>query len=553
MVVLCLKKSRGMIITIMTKRVSFFLTKMLYFTLAILFLIAFGLSIYAFFNPDMHFFQLDMQYRAVAFLLLVLFLLGLLFIIKRAERNPDTDRINYVDLIMLFFIAFCARLVFLLFYGYFVAPVSDFQMAHITAQGWAPPEFFELYRMYTNWAVYTVILGILYDLTISHFIMAQFLNVIFSSLTAVVIYAISLKISHKRSIAYTAAVFFALYPANILSNALLFMDHIAVFLICTIIYFMLRMRQADNLNQSSPVKYYIICVITGIILGVENSLKTMSTVLIIAFLISLTIDFFINKDDVKAASLISKPIFKIISTAVILVSFMTVSNYAVERVAQEVHGIEFTDSRNITASMIYIGLQPSGEGQIHLGDNPRLFQTMLEKADGDFDLARQMTYDFLWQDIRENPGQFALLFPQKFRWAWQDDTVPSYFVWITPAGDWVSIFQNPDPISPRLEYIARVILPSISQIFYIALVGFSVIGFLGAVKQRFCFGKFLMSLYSFGFILLLLIIEAQSRYKIMIIPCLCILAAYGIYITFNRVSRIRIPWKKYLMKSAEGK
>jgi asparagine N-glycosylation enzyme membrane subunit Stt3 len=85
-------------------------------------------------------------------------------------------------------------------------------------------------------------------------------------------------------------------------------------------------------------------------------------------------------------------------------------------------------------------------------------------------------------------------------------------------------------INPRLEYLAREVFPSLSHVFYMTLIAFSAIGAWAALKQlkeRFNYGLFLITLYSFGFFILLLIIEAQSRYKIMIIPCLCILAGYG--------------------------
>ena len=533
----------------MLVKTSNILSNLLYIVFLIFIFIAVTLSIYTLFFPSEYYYHLEMRHddvssiflslfsKGVSLFLLILSLVVLYFIFIKTKTG-EADKTTFNDVFFIFTTALCLRLIFLFFYGNFVAPVSDFQQAHVTAQGWASQEFLDNYRMWTNWAVYSVLLSLWYELTISTFASAQFLNVILTSATAVLIYVLAGHITNKRSIAIISAMLFSLYLPNILNNALLHMDNIAAFLICVMLLLILLMKK-----QKSWRKYYLLCILAGITGGIENSIKTMSYIVIIAYFICELLDILRNSEkDNNTLIDKAKPYLKLISSFVLMFVILSLTSNAIMRFAERELGIEFVEAKNITVGVIYAGLQPSGEGQIHLGNNPKYYMAMLEKTGGNHDLAREMTYDFLWKDIKENPGQFALLFPQKFRWAWQDDTMPAFYVFITPAGNMVSLFQSQDEISPRLLYISRVIFPVLSQMFYIILMLFTAIGLIKIIKDKNTmyplhnYGYLLLSLYCFGFFFLLIIMEAQSRYKIMIIPCLCIFAGYGLYISMSYFS-----------------
>ena len=524
----------------MSYRISNFLDKALYFTLLLFLVSAFVLSIHAFFNPDMHFFQLETNYMIFALILLLLFLSGLFIISKKTDEDKKTinktdeelsqtnlndsvqvmENIRIKDVVFVFMSAFFLRLCFVFFFGYFVYPYSDFLWAHLRGLNLLNPN---LYELWSGWAIFSIILRIIY-VTIPHYITAQFVNIIVTSITAVIIYVLALKILSKRNIALAAAVIFAFYPPNILYNTILTPEHIALLLTCIGILFLLMKRQ-------SFLKQCVFCVLAGILCAFSDSLKAMALIMIIAYIITSILACFTNRAVLPLEANKDIGLGKLLSKLFILFAILTatysVTLFAVERTAEHILGIEFTSPANRRASVFFIGLQPSGEGQVHLGNNPRLYLTLVEETGGDFDLAREMMYDFLWQDIRENPGEFALLFPRKFRWAWQDDVFPAYHVWLTTHRHAETLPQITEYISVELMYISENVLSTVSQIFYIALVGLSIVGVFGAFRRNFNYGFFYISLYLFGFFLLLLIAEAQSRYKIMIIPFLCIMAAYG--------------------------
>ena len=516
----------------LSKRIPFTLSKALYLALLFVLLIILMLSIYSFFNPDMHYYQLDMSFKGLAIVLLLLFLISIYLVVRRVcnvearlttnDTKDKTERgktallisgnFSSNDMLLLFLIAFSIRLCFLLFYGNSIPPFSDFGWAHETALGSPPHSRIELFP---SWAFFSLILRFLYQYTIPHFLSAQLLNAVATSVTTALIYVLAYRIGKNRDIALVAATIFAFYPANIIYNAILTPEHLAIFL-SSIILLLLSNK------QKSTTKHYINCGIAGIACAFMDYLKPIAMIIIIAYMIALILNNFINNTSRRA--------YKVFLPVLFLLFPYFVSSFAIGLCTESALGIKFADSSNTRAHFLYVGLQPSGEGQIHLGDNPTMYYYFLEQTDGDYSRAKEMTYDYLWKKIEESTKQFALLFPQKFRWAWQDDTVPSYYVW-------EEVHRNADTTAPRLLRISYEILPTISQLFYISLIALSAYGLVSILKKRFNFLLFMISLYCSGFIFLLLIIEAQSRYKCKIILFLCILAAYGAKSLFKRINK----------------
>jgi len=67
----------------LSKRIPFTLSKALYLALLFVLLIILMLSIYSFFNPDMHYYQLDMSFKGLAIVLLLLFLISIYLVVRR--------------------------------------------------------------------------------------------------------------------------------------------------------------------------------------------------------------------------------------------------------------------------------------------------------------------------------------------------------------------------------------------------------------------------------------------------------------------------------------
>ena len=502
----------------MTNKVCAFLVKTMYAVLFMFSVIMMFMSINAVLNPSLHFFQLDMNFAVQSAFILVLFI-GILFVIFNLTNAQREENIlsHSKDLTLIFLCAFCVRLCFLLFWGQHIDPVSDFGMAHATALG--SEAHLQQYELFPSWGFYTIVLGRFYSLLIPTHITGQLINAAAASLTAVLVYLLADRIYSNRKISIPAALLFAFYPSNILYISILTPEHLAAFISFIIVLLLTK-------NQKSYKKHMVIMAVSGALLALMDNLRPMALVLLTAFFITAFFDFFINNTSVERKK-IGVSIF--VSVGIFIFVYM-VSNYAFIRYIENRLNITIADSSSTRAHFLYIGLQPSGEGQIHLGNNPRMFHHFLHQTGRDFQLAGDLTSEFLLERIRESPEQFARLFPQKFHWAWRDDTVPSWYVFDR-------IRQDPSNHDSRLLYIAENVFPSVSQIFYVFIIALSSLGLWKSIRGRFNYPHFLVSLYWLGFILLLLIGEAQSRYKSVIIPFICILAAYGLCVLFTKGRR----------------
>ena len=111
------------------------------------------------------------------------------------------------------------------------------------------------------------------------------------------------------------------------------------------------------------------------------------------------------------------------------------------------------------------------------------------------------------------------MFIKKMVWAWQDDAIPVMYL------DRELTFLES---ASEEENIIITTFAGVAQLYYIALLGFSLIGTEGYIRRRdINYGMEFVLLTIFGYYCLLFLSEAQSRYKCLITPYLCILAAMG--------------------------
>lgn len=72
-------------------------------------------------------------------------------------------------------------------------------------------------------------------------------------------------------------------------------------------------------------------------------------------------------------------------------------------------------------------------------------------------------------------------------------------------------------------------MPGLTQLYYIFIMFFAAIGarfcYKFISKSKFCF---FITMFMFGYCCMLLLSEAQSRYKSMCLPIICIISAFGI-------------------------
>lgn len=84
-------------------------------------------------------------------------------------------------------------------------------------------------------------------------------------------------------------------------------------------------------------------------------------------------------------------------------------------------------------------------------------------------------------------------------------------------------------IHHRIYEVIKNVVPTIAQVMYAAMCVFSVIALVDDFRKDDMNKEWLfIKLIIFGYFVLLLIIEAQSRYKCLIIPLVCIMASRNV-------------------------
>lgn len=192
--------------------------------------------------------------------------------------------------------------------------------------------------------------------------------------------------------------------------------------------------------------------------------------------------------------------------------------------AERILDIEMNESS--MTHFLCIGLNTEGEGRIDLGSKSRFYDQLRGKGVSEEEATRA-TYEMLRKDWEENSDKIPKLFWLKFRNEWQDETQGAqYFI-----RDIEDDFINRDSCNGLQRFmidVARKYGQASSQWYYIFYMACACIGVGYGRKYLDNSLFFLLSLYTFGYTLLILITESNMRYKNMVVPILCIMAALGI-------------------------
>ena len=114
------------------------------------------------------------------------------------------------------------------------------------------------------------------------------------------------------------------------------------------------------------------------------------------------------------------------------------------------------------------------------------------------------------------------MFIPKTIWAWQDDTIPIQYI--------NQSIQSEDSISDGIDDATLGTVSLLLQVSYCTIMLLSLLGVIHSiilgdkVKKQTIF----IILIVIGYFSITLISEAQSRYKYIIMPLLCIIASVGL-------------------------
>jgi len=183
-----------------------------------------------------------------------------------------------------------------------------------------------------------------------------------------------------------------------------------------------------------------------------------------------------------------------------------------------------------TPHFLLVGLNTQGEGQISKGNMSREYYKYYLDNGQDFQGAKQHAYSLLKKDWHENKQDVPKLFIKKAVWAWQDDVIPATYMENCIA-------ETGKLTHPGLYSWLIKTAPEASQAYYFMLMLLSFGGIVNYIrKKKVNYDIEFIELVIFGYFCLLMLSEAQSRYKCLIMPYVCILSAMGIITIMNTIA-----------------
>ncbi len=436
------------------------------------------------------------------------------FVKEPLKKSSKRWRWLYMPL-AIFAAAAALRIVWVIQTGPFIEPFSDFDWAYQAALG--SREFIHHHATFPSWGLYTGLLRLIIHMVGPAHTGVQLFNAVAGSVSAVLVYSIALIITDQFGTAAVAGMLAGLMPAGILYTNMLSPEHPAITLLLIAVWLM-AVTFKYELRLWARV---LIWIGIGLICAVANYLKAVGIILLIAYAITQFV--FLNRQPmlwrhaVRPSSVVTKVAGVILSLTLVAVPFF-LAGKAIDKAVETSLGVPINHRQ--ASHFLFVGLNTKGEGQIHIGEYHHKNLDFLADHGYDYELTSEWVRDFLRRDWAENYEDIPGLFAKKVQWAWQDDIIPAYYTGKQTA--------QSEMDERWLNGISRYGF-SLSQVYYVSLTLLAAVGTL-VIRKRDADnrGFFLLCMYIFGFALMLLISESQSRYKCMITPVMCILAAVGL-------------------------
>jgi hypothetical protein len=436
-------------------------------------------------------------------------LIGIAYVVRKREYHSA----KWVSIsCFLFLFSLFLRLGIIYLIGRGTTQISDFLMAFQSAQK-AIPIYLDHYAIFSNWGMYVFYLKVLFKLFGASELTGIIANAFLEAGSVTLIYflvMLTLRDKYSHIVAVTSAIMYAVWPSQLVYLVLLSPEFVHIFLLLLgLVLLALTKREIKHVSLVWRVSGY---VLSSFCISLSGFFKSTDKIMIIALIISMFFVYLDSQSWVLGRCGNKAPIipYRMICITVFLTSYLIAN----------VLGFMFLDffvgrtvNRNPTPHFINIGLSSDSRGVW----NPQVsteYEEAVLKSGFDYDKAGKIIMDSVKEDINQNKHVSIQFFIKKLTDTWQ-------------GMDYLYFSQ--ETINPeKSTYIQR---PEISIIFqgYYLITGILVFlgcGFILEEKINQIF--FLSALFIIGFMLLMLILEIQPRYKVITYPYICILAGSGI-------------------------
>jgi hypothetical protein len=412
--------------------------------------------------------------------------------------------------LLLFFASLFLRLLILRAMGQNTGQISDFGNA-VSASYKEPPNYGQYYNLYPHWYM-----QIKYLAALRHIgklpAAGLALNALVSSLSAALVYSVASQSLESRRIGFLAAAIFLLWPAHLFYAVVLSPEYLNIFFCLLSLWLMLKAHKA---YAGHPGRACLLFIMSGIALALSGFFKTTDRIVLLALLIALCVRALYAKKEKTGRK---KPFIKKFRSEAAFVLLMVIA-YGLSVEAGYLY-IEKDSGRDVNrhslSYFLYVGLSPATNGT--WTEAAAAYYVDLAEELNDYNALSDQVLGKLRGELRGSGHLGRKLVNDKIRLAWADDdylwlpdmTMDPQTKWPFQPGVWIGTFSH---------YVQAYYM----TVCLLALAAAVCLFFRGDMSLL-----FLSALVVFGFALVLVAIEVQSRYKCVVYPFLSILAARGL-------------------------
>ncbi len=407
--------------------------------------------------------------------------------------------------------AVVARLALVGLFWQDAAPPVDNGFAWLRAIGEPSPE--DYHRTIPIWMNYSLLLRPLAFFFGRSYGVDLVAGALFNGLSAFLVFLVAERMSGRRDVPVLAVALYALNPAFVAYSLCGTPEHVAIAAFLGSAYLFCRMVEAGSVRRT--LLFAFLC---GLAMGVGNAVKPLFPLLGTAMVLAV----------LPWTPRRGTRVFVALGGLAVVFAVQFCVVRTTTAVTEKTFDCRLSDKQSVS-HMLVVGLNRQGEGQL-LGELSRIVQNGL-KAGLPMEEAARIGRERVLEDWRGHYGAIPGFFLRKSIWGWQDFNTPFFYFrrYNVPPGG--SEEGQRVGLAGRLRRLAWWALtgplPVANAFLYFGVV------LLGAGAMASCafdgkekgvldvFGCMLI----IGFFFMIMLIEAQSRYKCLILPFVFVFVA----------------------------
>lgn len=404
-------------------------------------------------------------------------------------------------------------------------PISDFKTCYDYAATGVMAKR-EYLTTYPYLGAYALTLKRFFSITGASVFNAQLLNTLVTSAIPGLIFLAVKRVTKRANVAIVAGMAYALFPSMVIYTAIPSCEQFAQFYLSVFVCFV-----AYYCTEKAESKLrWLYASAAGIAFGGLCVYKDLFIVVAPAFLmVSFCYEVLpVLCDAIQSKQFAYKELLRIaILDLIVIILALGVSRSVINAVQTEIIGYPYETQFSLS-SIVYEGLCAEGGGTWN--ENVKNFVYETQQSCQTSKEVDQILYGALYEDYKDNPRMLLDLIGRKFTTNWCEEGV--YYYW-THSGE-RNILQG--------TWIGEVLFVIIPSAWFMLVSAVICIGSILSLiqKERIVerYFNFFVTGIIFLFALMLILMEAQGRYKSNLSPLVCIVFALCMNRILNVVERL---------------